>query len=138
MKTFAAVLITCLSALMPVFAGAQEMQPGIYATTATMQLPGGAPKSFQDKDCITAKDIAGGLTKIGIESDTECKVQSLTKGGGKISYRLLCEEGGKKQVSDVTGTYTADSFDFAIKTSAAKDVPSRSMRVTGKRIGACK
>ena len=137
MKFIASALLTVTSALLSTFAGAAEMQPGMYATTATMELPGAAPKTFQDKDCITEKDLAGGLTRIGIESDTDCKVQNLVKGGGKISYRLQCEEDGKKQVSDVAGTYTADSFDFAIKASG-DNTPYKSMRVKGKRIGACK
>ena len=137
MKIFSTAFLACTVSLLPVFADAQEMQPGMYATTATMQLAGGGPKTFQDKDCITAKDIAGGLTKIGIESDTECKVQNLLKGGGKINYRLQCEEDGKKQVSDVVGTYTADSFDFAIKASG-DNTPYKSIRVKGKRVGACK
>ena len=116
---------------------AQELQPGMYATTATTELVSGPPRIFQDKDCITAQDIASGLTKVGIESDSDCKAQNLTKGGGKITYRLSCEESGDKHAVDVVGTYSADSFNFTIK-SVGKNPQYRSLKINGKRIGACK
>ena len=116
---------------------AQEMQPGTYETSVTIEMLNGPPGSFQDKDCVTAKEIAEGLTKIGIESDAECKVENLVKGGGKISYRLLCQEDGQKQIAAVSGTYRSDAFEFAVKPET-RNTRFKSLRIKGRRVGICK
>jgi hypothetical protein len=125
-------LLVCSARL----ASAEEMQPGQYASTNVVELVNGKKNTFQARECITAKDIADGLTKVGIESDGGCKVQDLVKGNGKITYRLICEEDGKKQLAEVVGTYTASSYEFAIK-AAAPGAGYRSISVTGKRLGPC-
>ncbi len=136
-KRFLAFITLALFVFSAPFAGAAEMQPGEYASTNTVEMANGQKKTFPGQDCLTAKDIADGLTKVGIESDNDCKVQNLVKGNGKITYRLVCEEDGKKQLADVAGTYTANSYDFAIK-SASPGAAFKSIHVAGKRLGACK
>lgn len=118
-------------------AGAQEMQPGMYASTTTLELANGQKKTKQVQECITPKDIADGLLNIGIESDPACKVQNYAKSPGKISYRLACKEGQKKLDSDVVGSYTANSYNFVIK-PAAKGTAFKSVTVKGWRTGECK
>jgi hypothetical protein len=119
------------------FARAEEMQPGQYASTNVVEMANGQNRAFQLQECVTAKDIADGMTKVGIESDGDCKVQDLVKGNGKITYRLICEEDGKKQLAEVVGTYTANSYEFAIKATSPGS-GYKSIRATGKRLGACK
>ena len=131
------VTIFILGVLAAQRAGAEEMQPGQYASTNVIEMSNGQKRTFQERDCITAKDIAGGLTKIGLESDSDCKVQNLVKGNGKITYRMICEEDGKKQVAEVVGTYTANSYEFVIK--AVSPGPGfKAISASGKRLGVCK
>ncbi|MBL8522990.1 MAG: DUF3617 family protein [Betaproteobacteria bacterium] len=128
------------SLLVPGFfhqAGAQEMQPGLYTSTVTMEMTDGKKQVTDDQDCITPKDIADGLTRIGIEADTDCKIQNFAKDNGRITYRLACEDGSKKLLSDVVGTYTTNSYEFTIK-PASSGVIFKLMSVKGKRLGVCK
>jgi Protein of unknown function (DUF3617) len=137
LKKFLSIAITLLSCAFPQIAASQEMQPGLYDSTTALEMTDGKKQTNQDQDCITAKDIADGLTKIGIESDTDCKVQDLVKGSSKITYRMVCADGGKKLVSDVVGTFTASSYDFTIKPASAGAL-FKSINVKGKRLGVCK
>ena len=117
-------------------ANAEEMQPGQYASVNVVEMANGEMKTFQERQCITAKDIADGLTKVGIENDGACNAQNLVKANGKITYRLVCEADGKKQLADVVGTYTANSYEFSIK-AASPGPEHKSISLTGRRIGAC-
>jgi len=120
-------------------APAQEMQPGKYRTSVTTDLPAMKGRTMTDEDCITAKDIADGLSKVGIEKDTDCKVSGLQRSPGKVSYRLACTEDGQKSTGEVTGTMGTDSFDFRfVMTGPQAGGKAVATRVTGKRIGACR
>ena len=135
MRRVARILSGIAALTMGTLAFSQEIQPGLYATTLVMEMSGQPPRTIQDKDCVTAKDVADGLTRIGVESDSECKVEGFSKGSGKLSYRLMCLADGNKVTSVVTGTYTPDSYDFVIKSAGKVQV---SMRARGKRVGTCK
>ena len=134
---FFVIAVCALFSLAASHADAQDMQPGMYASINAVELANGQKRAHPGEECITAKDIADGLAKVGIEGDADCKVQNLVKGNGKITYRLVCEEDGKKQLADVSGNYTANSYEFSIK--AVTPGPGyKAINVTGKRIGECK
>ncbi len=132
-------ILAALILALPLAASAQEMQPGRYRTTVTSELPALKGKPVVDEDCITAQEIAAGLTKIGIEKEAECKVADFKRSPGKVSYRLACEEDGGRSAGSVAGSFTADSFDFLFTLSGphtgGKPVATR---VVGKRLGACR
>ncbi len=136
MNILAGLSVAAVLVLLATPARGQEMQPGMYATTTVMDGAVDA-RAVQDKDCITAKDIVEGLTKLGIESDSQCKAANFTKGNGKVRYQLVCEEDGRKQIADVAGNYTATSFEFVVKPQG-KDSLFRNITIKGKRIGSCK
>ncbi len=135
MRPLLAALLACLA----VAASAQEMQPGKYRTSVTSDLAAMKGRTITDEDCITAKDITEGLTKVGIEKDTDCKVTGLQRSPGKVSYQLACTEDGQKSTGEVTGTMGADSFDFRfVMKGPQPGGKAVATRVTGKRIGACR
>ncbi len=131
-------LLLVLAAL-PLAAGAQEMQPGKYRTSLTTDLPAMKGRTMTDEDCITAKDIADGLTRVGVEKESECKVSDFKRAPGRVSYKLACVEDGNRSAGTVEGTLASESFDFRIvmggPQTGGKPVTTR---VAGKRIGACK
>ena len=133
------LLVVIALAALPVAAGAQEMQPGRYRTSVTSDIPAMKGRTMTDEDCITAKEIADGLTRVGVEKESECKVADFKRSPGRVSYRLSCVEDGMKTAGNVEGTFTADSFDFRFlmqgPQAGGKPVATR---VAGKRIGACK
>lgn len=134
MRILAAVVLA-----LPLAALAQEMLPGLYRTTLTSDIPALKGKPMVDEDCFTAQDIAAGLTKIGVEKESECKVADFKRSAGKLSYRLACQEDGVRSAGEASGTFTAESFDFrfvmAGPQTGGKPVATR---VTGKRLGACR
>lgn len=134
MRILAAVALAALSFA----ASAQEMQPGKYRTTLTSDIPAMKGRPMTDEDCFTAKEIADGLTKVGIEKESECKVSDFKRSPGRVSYRLACTEDGNKTSGSADGTFTSDSFDFRIvmagPQTGGKPVATR---ITGKRVGAC-
>ena len=133
------LLVLLVLAAFPLAAGAQEMQPGRYRTSLTTDLPAMKGRTMTDEDCITAKDIADGLTRIGVEKESECKVSDFRRSPGRVSYKLACVEDGSKSTGTVEGTFAADSFDFRIAMAGpqggGKPVTTR---IAGQRIGACK
>jgi hypothetical protein len=91
-----------------------------------------------DEDCVTQQDINDGLTKVGIEKDSSCKVENFKRSPGKVSFRQVCAENGSKSTNDVTGTMSGDAFDFQIiSNSAQMGNKSFRTRIVGKRIGNC-
>jgi hypothetical protein len=120
-------------------AAAQDLRPGRYRTTMTSDLPALAGKPMIDEDCITQKDIDEGLSKVGIEKDSECKVSAMKRSPGRVSYQMTCEQDGMKSTGSVTGTFGGDAYDFTVVSAGPQfgGKPTR-MRIVGKRVGECK
>ncbi|MBL0140700.1 MAG: DUF3617 family protein [Betaproteobacteria bacterium] len=128
-----------LAVALPLAATAQDLLPGRYRTTTTTDLPAMAGKPVVDEDCITQKEIDEGLSKTGVESESNCKVSGMKRSPGKVSYQIQCQQDGMKTTGNVTGTLRGDAFDFVVVTSGlqAGGKPMRT-RVVGKRLGSCK
>ncbi len=136
----AATFALALAALaVPLAAGAQDLRPGQYRTTTTVDVPELTGKPMVEEDCITQKEIDEGLSKFGIEKDSGCKVSNLKRSPGKVSYRSECNEEGMKSTSTVSGTMGGDAFDFAVATTSklSGGKPIRA-RIVGKRVGTCR
>jgi hypothetical protein len=134
---YAIVLPAALALASPLVASADDLQPGKYRQTMTSDMPGAGNKPLSGEECITQEDIDSGMSKVGLEQDTECKVLDLKRGAGSVSYRMRCEDEGKVSTAETQGTFTRDSYDFRIVWHAAGSTKSTTMRVVGKRVGAC-
>jgi hypothetical protein len=118
---------------------AQDPRPGKYRSTMKSDMPGMAGKPMVDEDCISKKESDDGLTRLGIEKDTQCKVLDLKRTPGQVSYRLECVEDGRKSTVQANGKLAADAFDFTLVMTSAQMGPKPvTMNIQGKRIGDCK
>jgi len=118
---------------------AQDPRPGKYRSTMKSDMPGMAGKPMVDEDCISKKEFEDGLTRLGIEKDTQCKVLDLKRAPGQVSYRLECVEDGRKSTVQANGKLAADAFDFTLVMTNAQMGPKPvTVNIQGKRIGECK
>jgi hypothetical protein len=132
------ILVLLAIVALPFAAWAQDMRPGQYRTSMTSDVPNFGNKPVVDEDCFTQQDINDGLTKVGIEKDSSCKVEGFKRAPGKVSFRQVCTENGSKSTNDVTGAMSGDAFDFQIiSNSPQMGNKSFRTRIIGKRIGNC-
>lgn len=129
-----AIVVVALAAF-PWAALAEDLQPGKYRQTLSSEADGG--KAQTHDQCITQADVDSGLSKVGIEDDGDCKVADFKKGSGSISYRMVCEEDGRRTTATTNGTFTRDSYDFHIVWQAPGKAKPTVLHAVGKRIGAC-
>ena len=120
------------------------LTPGLYQTNVKveakmgdMQLP---TRDRQQKDCITAEDIANGPpVAMPDDSSSECQVQEYEMGGGQFSMRMSCTVQGGEGTMVGSGTYTDDSFEMTNEMNVSMQGINMRMtsKSTGKRIGSC-
>ena len=132
MRVRPAVALLALAAL-PLAAAADDMQPGQYKVTSTSDIPGDKPSN--DTHCITQKDIDSGLSEMGIQKSSECKVADFKKTAGSVSYRVVC--GSDIGSQRVAGTFSRDAFDLKMEIQLEPKARPNNIRLAGKRIGAC-
>lgn len=72
-----------------------------------------------------------------------CQMRDFSMTGGRMTGRMVCrQDGAGETVSDMSGTYTARSFDYRFTTRT--DAPAMGgavnadLRVTGRRLGPCR
>jgi len=130
------IALFVLAATLPLAAAAQELKPGNYRTTMTGDMPGMDGKPIEGDTCITQKDVDSGLTKLGVEKDTDCKVLDFKRSPGRVSYKMSCPE--DKTMSDVQGTFGADTLDFKMVMKTPDSPKPINLRIQGKRNGNCK
>jgi len=124
---------TVLLAALP-FAAVADMQPGQYLSTVTSDIPGDKPQK-PESHCVTQKDIDSGLTELGVAKDSSCKVKDFKKTSSTVSYRFDCGPGIGQQKID--GTFSNDSFDLRMQLQLEPGKNPNTIRITGKRTGAC-
>ena len=158
----ASMKIACLSgiAVMAVAGcgGADvTMQPGRYEMTATVtdiNMPG-APEGIADamkeaakqtqSACLSAEDVKDPGTKLAPRDNpgNACSENRFDWKGGKIDGKMRCSIQGQGEVTaDMSGSYTADTFNFEVKTElpnmAGQGERGRlTLRSEGRRVGEC-
>ena len=125
-----------LLASLPVAALA-DMQPGQYRTVVTSDIKDDKPQD--QAHCVTQKDIDSGLTEMGVQKDSQCKVKDFRKTSSTVSYRVDCGQamGGLGQ-QKVDGTFSNDAFDLKMQIQIEPQGKPNTIHMVGKRIGACK
>jgi len=127
------LVLLAAALVLPAFAMAEAMQPGLYR--GTVESPGEKPE--KKEDCVTQKDIDEGLSGLNADMGSGCKVQDMKRGPSSVSFRTVCAGDGVKATTQVNGTFTRDSFDMNFAMTINADPPIK-FHITGKRIGECK
>ncbi len=132
-------------------AAAEEMLPGQWEATMSVQSMEGAKISPQMKEmmskrvptvaktCLTLAQIKNGPQDIEKNSKGSCKILSYSVGGGKVSNSMMCKTPGGTIKTTTSGTYTAKTYDNTVRTiSNMAGVKATTVAVLkGRWLGAC-
>ena len=134
-RSFVPLAVALLAALP--CASLADMQPGQYRTVVSSDIQG--DKQETQTHCVTQKDIDSGLTEMGVQKSSECKVKDFKKTSSAVSYRVDCGQamGGIGQ-QKVDGTFSSDAFDLKMQIQIEPQGKPNTIHMVGKRIGACK
>ncbi len=120
-------------------ANAQEMKPGLWEITTTMQMQGMQMPGQKFTHCYTAQDVAAGKQYQG-DDKSKCAISNMKTGGGNVSYDMACAFEGGKMTGSVKGTMspTAYSFDQKMRMTPDQGMGEMHSIIKGRRLGDCK
>ena len=94
------------------------------------------------ESCLTPEEAKRPKEDFFVSKDGSCRYEHFTMGGGKIDARMNCSQEGMKQVMNLNGSYSPDTYKMTMETKmeggpAAMSGMSMRMRVDAKRVGEC-
>ncbi len=134
--------------------GGQFVRPGKWESTVTideMSMPGVPPQAAAQmkkmfagthttQTCLTPEEAKQPKANFFSGND-QCRYDHFTMSGGKVDAKMHCNEGGMSQVMQMDGTYSAESYEMHMQSTAqgaAQGQPiNMKMTVTAKRVGEC-
>lgn len=142
--TLTLVILLAMVALSAAAVAAPDMQPGQWAITTTMEIPGMPMKMppMTIKQCLTKEDIIpkqssnmGSMSK-----NSPCAVKNVATEGNKVIWDVECK--GQRQQMQGHGEVTYHGTTMEGTVTVTVVIPGQGtrkmiMHMTGKRIGAC-
>ncbi|MCP5383690.1 MAG: DUF3617 domain-containing protein [Sphingomonadaceae bacterium] len=137
-----------------------QMQGGKWSNTMVIEkfeIPGAPPEAagiFQamvgkeqtSEECRTDEEMQKSLDDLAkgpMDSDEDCKTESMDVGGGKISGKVTCSSPtGGKATMVLDGSHTSTSLDMTMTVDMEDPTMpggkgNMVMKVSGKRVGDC-
>ena len=140
--TIPIVLLTAATNGVPIQAGAWSVRTDI----TDLQMPGAPPilaKLFAKrpktwKGCVSQADAAKG-PPLGTFARAGCTVTQSLSAKGVFTSRAVCSQpDGGIGTTDVSGTYTPNTFNAVAKSvQTGKNPMTMSLKLTGQRTGGC-
>lgn len=134
--------ILTVTAALPVTAGTDKMQPGLWEYSTKMEMPGMPPMPpMVAKQCMTQQDLdkkqtSSDESQKNLEKEKiECQTKNLMESPGKVSYDLVCT-GKHAQSQHIDIKIAANAMEMV----NTMDMGGQKMKTTttGKRVGDCK
>jgi len=139
-----------------VMADSDFMKPGAWASNVAIQqivIPG-MPAEFGDKmkqmivqhqpktttHCLTADQMRKPKEGFFAGADQSCRYDHFTMGRGKIDIRMVCSNEGSTQTTEMTGSYTPETYAMQLASKADGGPQAgmvMQMHVDARRIGEC-
>jgi CO dehydrogenase/acetyl-CoA synthase alpha subunit len=129
------VVVLCLMAVPAVSLAADGISPGLWEITTQMNMPGmpAKMKPMVIKHCYTKNDAAD--QKNVISRDKNCTVTDMKKVGNKVVWAMKCTGQNAGTMNGET-VFGPDSYTSTMDMKAQGRKVT--MKVKGKRLGACK
>jgi hypothetical protein len=133
----------------------ETISPGRWEGTmhiAEMTMPGLPPEAqaklaaargdTQIVSCVTAEDVKDSKASMFGAMGDNCKYDHFAMGGGKIDGVATCDNGGAKTKTTISGTFSSDSYQMAIRSESTGKGPMENMTMAmtanAKRVGECR
>lgn len=132
------------------------IKPGKWLSSVTMEeisapgMPAQVREQMQGmlaqrqayENCLTPEEAKRPKEDFFVSKDNSCRYEHFTMGGGKIDARMNCSQEGIKQVMNLNGSYSPETYKMTMETRmeggpAAMSGMSMRMRVDAKRVGEC-
>lgn len=134
----------------------QFIRPGKWVSNVTFEemiapgMPPGAVEQMRsmmgggqsDESCLTEEQVARPDEDFFAGSNNQCRYDHFTMGNGRIDAKMRCGEGEIRQVMEMEGTYSPESYQMRMATSfegapePASGMTMR-MRIDADRVGEC-
>lgn len=120
-------------------AHAQEMQPGLWEITTSMQMQGMTLPGNKMTHCYTAQDVTAGKHYKG-DDPGKCTISNMKSSGGNVSYDMSCLIEGGKMTATVKGKVSPTAYELDQKMRMTPDQGMGEMHsiIKGRRLGDCK
>ena len=134
------------------------IRPGLWQSKVTIEkfdVPGMPPEMAQQmksvmaegqahdsSTCLTPEDVKRPKEDFFAGKNKECRYEHFTMGGGKIDAEMQCGKKDAGQTMPMAGTYSPDSYQMQVATSAANAGEGNAammmqMRIESRRVGEC-
>ena len=130
------------------------LRPGKWSTTVSiedMEIAGLGPEAAEhmkrmvvqthtSESCLTPEEARQPKGKF-FGGGENCRYEHFTMGGGKIDAEMRCEQGGMKQVMEMAGAYSPNSYQMRMKATneggPGGQAMTMRMKVEANRVGNC-
>jgi len=137
-------------------AGVVDMiSPGRWEGTthiAEMTMPGLPPEAqaklaaargdTKTVSCITPEEVKASKASMFGDMGDNCKYDHFAMGGGKVDGVATCDNNGTKIKTTISGTFSSDSYQMAIRSESSGKGPMDGMTMAisadAKRVGECR
>lgn len=135
--------------------GVQTISPGRWEGTmhiTEMTMPG-LPPEAQAKlaaargdekviSCVTPEEVKAEKGSMFGKLGENCKYDHFAMSGGKVDGVASCDNNGTKTKTTISGTFSADSYQMAIRSESTGKGPMENMTMAmsldAKRVGECR
>lgn len=118
----------------------QQMQPGRWEMTSTMQMQGMQMPPSKWSHCFTAQDLAEGKQHRMDDGNSKCTMSDLKTYGSSFTYNFDCASKEGRMSGQAKGSSTNTGFNTEIKMRMTPDhgMGEFTQVMTGRRLGDCK
>lgn len=135
MDRFAAVTrvssIAALFSLLSFTVFAADIRPGLWETTATVQLPGQQMAPTKNTSCMRAEDLKDPNKMM--PAGAVCQLMSSNTSGNRVTWAVQC---GSEMKGTGELTFQSDSYQGTFRTDGGP--VTMTMNYSGRRVGDCR
>lgn len=127
MKLYSAAALAVLSFA----ATAADIRPGLWETTATVQMPDKTMPPAKTQSCMRTEDLKDPNKMM--PAGAACQLMSSNTSGNRVTWQVQC---GSAMKGSGELTFQSDSYQGSFRTEGG--LVQMSMAYSGRRIGDCK
>jgi len=91
-------------------------------------------------NCLTPEEAAKPDAEFFQQNSSGCTYENFQMAGGKLDAKMTCEENGAKQMMEMSGTYSEESYNLNVSADGVGpngQAMSMAMSIASRRVGEC-